>query len=272
MTEVRFRIAAAGASAPVGAPLRPNYDTLIGARASNKEWWHPDTGYVTVLAGNLVSAMKTQKASGGTNLAQASGASQPELIAGAIDGRPALRFQRQVSGAPDRFPYDFVVNPGDAFSAVFLLSSADAQSGAGGGVSLWSGAGVRVDLSYSANDGETFYLRAGPSNVLDVKVPRPVNEFFVGLLSYDPPTQRLAGSVNFGPWVVSSAQADITTTTGGAFGAAIGAGSGVGLNADVAMIGMDTIALHTAANAASLGWWKSLIRDDFPSMRVKIAA
>lgn len=284
MSETRLRTSMPGVAAPTGAPRRPNYDVLIGQRASNREWWHPDPGYaIEGSTPGQLGTLLSQKASGGTALIQASAANQPLIIANALDGRPALRFMRSSSGAPRRLNIpSFPAGAGQSWSFVALIKSAarqDLGSGSlGGGDGVLSTTGtsdsLRLDLSYITNDGEIAYLRGGSGLPLEVKKARPVDEWFVLWASWNGADKSGALRVNDSTWSIdTSGNVDLTAPSAW-IGAFSGAGTNQGTNMDVAMMGVDTIPLHVSSGGGgdALLAWKQLIRDDFPSMRSKIAA
>ena len=97
-----------------------------------------------------------------------------------------------------------------------------------------------------------------------------------GTIATDGTAQALlvANSQRRGFWVYNLSSEDIWISELGAAtqsqpsiripaGALASDGSNAGVNVDVAMIGLDTTALHLAGNAAKLAVWKQLVRDDF---------
>jgi hypothetical protein len=254
----------ANLAAPSGALLMPDYDVVIGADASTAEWWHPDTGFITDAGGGAISAMATQKTSGGTNLSQASAASQPSLLTNALNGRNALAFRRQTVGAPDRFLYTFPAGAGISWTKIMVLR--DPTGGAANG-NVWSGGTTgphRLEFAFSANDGEHILTRMGPSLAASVIFkPRPINTWFLVMSAFDHVAGQAAISVNGGAWALSSTTGVVVDGTATSIGALASDGSNAGVNVDVAMIGLDTTALHLAGNAAKLAVWKQLVRDDF---------
>lgn len=248
-------------AAPAGALLMPDYEVAIGADPTTVEWWHPDTDAITESAG-AVSQLRSQKATGGTVLNQATAASQPTLLSAAINGRNALRFAKQTVGAPDRFLYTFPAGASLSWTKIMVVRDFSELSG-----NLWSasdGNGHRLEFAYSVNDLNHVLARMGAANVLtSFFKPRPLNTWFLVMSSFDHVAGQSALSVNGGGWALSSATGGSVTGTASGIGAFPADGSNAGGTFDAAMIALDSTALHLAGNATKLGLWKQLIRDDF---------
>ncbi len=248
---------------PPGALLMPDYDVAIGDDPGTVEWWHPDPGYVTVSDG-LVSSLRTQKAHGGTHLS-AEGGHRPALLENAINGRAALRFQRNPDEPPDRFVYEFPAGPSRSWTKIMVLRDYGPLQG-----DVWSADGPsshRLQFTHLANDGHRVLHRVIASQTSSaIFRPRPVNAWFLIMASFDHVTGRVGLSIDGGRWIIGRKGASLepATSTIGARPADTDRNSGGQF--DAAMIALDNAALHLPEHAAKLALWNQLVRDDFALM------
>lgn len=246
--------------APSGALLMPDYETAIGADPTTVEWWHPDADAITE-SGGVVSQLRTQKATGGTTLTAVTG-SRPALLAAAVNGRNALRFQRNASEPPDRFAYTFPAGAALSWTKIMVIRDYGPLQG-----ELWSTDGTnahRISFVNTVNDGDHVLARGGASLASSALFkPRPLNAWFLVMQSFDHVAGRVALSVNGGSWILGSAGVTVDVTASNIGARPSETSNNTGGQFDAAMIALDSTALHLAGNAAKLTLWKQLVRDDF---------
>jgi hypothetical protein len=253
-------------SAAAGAPTLTDYDTdLI---APSWDLWLPDTGYVTVDGGNKISAVATQKLTGGQTLAQGASAQQPLLVANQINGRAAMRFARAGAAAPTRFLLtDFPAGAALSWTKFAVMKSA--YVGVSNthsevlGTNTTTG-GHRLELVWASGPGDQIQARAGNALGSTAAASYPDNAWFFVAAAWDHVIGQSAISVDGATWVLAGTTGlSATLQTVGIGDRAGVSGSNQGLNADIAMIGVYPAALHLAGQAAPWADLKSFVRDTF---------
>jgi hypothetical protein len=246
------------------APILIDYDTEVIAPST--DFWLLEPSYVTKDASDYISAIATQKTTGGVTLTQATAAQQPLYIADAIDGNAAMRFARDPSGAPDRFLYTFPAGASLSWTKIVVLRTDADQTGRNG--KLWGTDGTnahRMDLAYSGGDGDHFLCRAGAGLASSAKIlARPAaGVWWLAKMSFDHVLGQVAAQINGGAWTLAATTGVTVDVTASAIGAGPSDGSNVGCNADLALVEVVPVALHLEANATLDSDIDQFVRDYF---------
>lgn len=246
------------------APILIDYDNEVIAVSS--DFWLPELSYVTKDGSDRISAVATQKTSDGTTLIQNTAAQKPLYVADAINGKAAMRFARDPSGAPDRFPYTFPAGAGLSWTKIVVLRTDADQTGQNG--KLWGTDGTnahRMDLAYSMTDGNHLLCRAGAGLVSSAKVlNRPAADvWWLAKMSFDHVLGKVAAQINGGAWTVAETGGVTVDVTASAIGAGPTDGSNVGCNLDIAFAQAVPVALNLEANAALDADIDQFVRDYF---------
>lgn len=241
---------------PSGYPYTdPDYASLVVNHANMAEFWMAYSDKLTMDGSLRVSAIATEKASGGNTITIHSVNANPLYVPGAYAGRPALEVARNVSGIPDTMRLPNGIPATGDFSIFFTLASTEGTPGTS-----------RIMAGTSNSTGKLTFTALGAAIQMrvsntpnEVTITWPVNidwsavlpHVFVG--SIDRAAGTFGLSVDGGAFVTSTNVAATITNLAFAFGAKYDDSTNAGFNGRFYSWGMTDVALHKAGSATLWG-------------------